>query len=219
MTLRWRRQSRANPSLEPPQFPASWENTGNFIRFWRSAAHTVGKQAVESASYEDNSLRSLTGNFLRPCRELNRASREVFPLIRDSGQQGNFSTDQRLPLCSWHFIRELGRELTSWFGGNRSISRLPTAAPSEVASSRGHSVIHRNAKAGGEACSPDRRRIMKQLWHARPLRQSGSRGPNQPQIITRSMGGSTGYLIFAVTGRMRCGASLTHKGVCSHRRE
>jgi hypothetical protein len=30
-TRRWRRQSRANPSLKP-KFPASWENTGNFVR-------------------------------------------------------------------------------------------------------------------------------------------------------------------------------------------
>jgi len=30
-TPRWRRQSRANPSLDA-KFPASWENTGNFAR-------------------------------------------------------------------------------------------------------------------------------------------------------------------------------------------
>jgi len=38
LTRRWRRQSRANPSLEP-KFPASCENTGNFARPASEARH------------------------------------------------------------------------------------------------------------------------------------------------------------------------------------
>src|SRR5580693_3666549 len=45
----------------------------------------------EISSLRANSLRILTGNFLRPCRELNRAIREVSAVIRES----------RLPPAIW----------------------------------------------------------------------------------------------------------------------
>ena len=38
----------------------------------------------EISCLRPNSLRILTGNFLRPCRELNRAIREVSAVIRES---------------------------------------------------------------------------------------------------------------------------------------
>ena len=47
MTPRWRRQSRANLSLEP-KFPASRENTGNFIDSELSSASTRAKKAINS---------------------------------------------------------------------------------------------------------------------------------------------------------------------------
>jgi hypothetical protein len=37
--------------LWTPNFPASWEITGNFLRFGSSAPYTVGKAAAESGSY------------------------------------------------------------------------------------------------------------------------------------------------------------------------
>jgi hypothetical protein len=49
-TPRWRRESRANPSLEP-KFPASWENTGNFIDSGLGDASTVAKNAIRSVPY------------------------------------------------------------------------------------------------------------------------------------------------------------------------
>ena len=39
---------------------------------------------VRARSTRRGSLRIRTGNFLRPCRELNRTIREIFPLIRES---------------------------------------------------------------------------------------------------------------------------------------
>jgi hypothetical protein len=48
--LPWRRESRANPSLKP-KFPASWENTGNFIDSGLGDASTVAKNAIRSVPY------------------------------------------------------------------------------------------------------------------------------------------------------------------------
>ena len=42
-TLRWRRQSRANPSLEKAEFPVSRENTGNF-RYYVAIATSLALQ-------------------------------------------------------------------------------------------------------------------------------------------------------------------------------
>jgi hypothetical protein len=67
-TPRWRRESRANPSLNP-KFPASWENTGNFIDLDLGDASTVAKNAVQTVRYEQipyapqqGIFRRLTGN-------------------------------------------------------------------------------------------------------------------------------------------------------------
>jgi hypothetical protein len=50
-----------------------------------SEMHLGGsKKAHEISFVRANSLRTLTGNFLRPCRELNRAIREVSAEIRES---------------------------------------------------------------------------------------------------------------------------------------
>src|ERR1700751_5707772 len=46
----WRRQSRANPSLKP-KFPASRENTGNFIDSGLGRASTVEKTSIISILY------------------------------------------------------------------------------------------------------------------------------------------------------------------------
>ena len=50
LTQRWRRQSRANPSLNP-QFPASWVDTGTFVRFDPGEALSVRKEAGRSVCY------------------------------------------------------------------------------------------------------------------------------------------------------------------------
>jgi len=61
MTRRWRRQSRANPSLNI--FPASWENTGNFARFGVHWPKTGLRKGCNPVSFWANSLRSEQGKF------------------------------------------------------------------------------------------------------------------------------------------------------------
>jgi hypothetical protein len=82
-TLRWRGQSRANPSLKP-KFPASRENAGNFIDSGLRGVSMVAKTRRQISNLRVNSLRIGTGNFLRPCRELNQAIREISALIRET---------------------------------------------------------------------------------------------------------------------------------------
>src|SRR5215813_5287162 len=50
-TLRWRGQSRANPSLTS-KFPASRENAGNFVDSGVNGASKVAKKAAKSVFYE-----------------------------------------------------------------------------------------------------------------------------------------------------------------------
>ena len=61
-TLRWRKQSRANPSLEWGEFPASWENTGNSSDSGLDDANLPAKRLKWSMTYKENSLRLGTGN-------------------------------------------------------------------------------------------------------------------------------------------------------------
>jgi hypothetical protein len=68
-TLCCRRQSRANPSLEGPKFPASREFAGNFIDWARRGGVNSSKKGRQIKVLRANSLRIRTGNFLRPCRE------------------------------------------------------------------------------------------------------------------------------------------------------
>jgi hypothetical protein len=79
----WRGQSRANPSLKP-KFPASRENAGNFIDSGLRGVSMVAKTRRQISNLRVNSLRIGTGNFLRPCRELNQAIREISALIRET---------------------------------------------------------------------------------------------------------------------------------------
>ncbi len=51
VTPRWRRQSRANPSLNA-EFPASREFTGNFIDSGPHGASTSEKKGIKSERYE-----------------------------------------------------------------------------------------------------------------------------------------------------------------------
>src|ERR1700730_11070202 len=51
----------------------------------RACGHLEGSEKAHEISFlRANSLRFLTGNFLRPCRELNRPIREVSAEIRES---------------------------------------------------------------------------------------------------------------------------------------
>jgi hypothetical protein len=63
---RWPRHSPPTPT-RPKTSPTSSHQKGHQLSALRA-----------------NSLRIRTGNFLRPCRELNRAIREIFSLIRES---------------------------------------------------------------------------------------------------------------------------------------
>jgi hypothetical protein len=83
VTRRWRRQSRANPSLEP-KFPASRENTGNFIHFGLGAHQRQAKRGAEPGTYRPIPYASEQGIFCAPCRELKRAIREISTVIRES---------------------------------------------------------------------------------------------------------------------------------------
>src|SRR5271165_1447116 len=69
---------------ENAKFPASRENTGNFIDSGLGGASEAAKKGIKSVSYGPIPYASPTGNFLRPCRELNRAIREVSAVIRES---------------------------------------------------------------------------------------------------------------------------------------
>jgi hypothetical protein len=77
-TPRWRRQSRANPEQN------SLGKIQGISSIWSSAAVNEGQKGHQLSALRANSLRIRTGNFLRPCRELNRAIREIFSLIRES---------------------------------------------------------------------------------------------------------------------------------------
>jgi hypothetical protein len=61
VTLRWRRESRANPSLDL-KFPARWENIGNFTDSGSGSRLIVCESIVISGIYRRNSLTELTGN-------------------------------------------------------------------------------------------------------------------------------------------------------------
>ena len=74
----------SEPVSEARKFPASRENTGNFIDSCPCGRVNGSKKGRQSRGLPANSLRPRTGNFLRPCRELNRAIREIFALIRET---------------------------------------------------------------------------------------------------------------------------------------
>src|SRR6202040_616589 len=63
VTPRWRRQSRANPSLKP-EFPASWENTGNSVRLGLRVRLLVRNRAAESITYDAIPYASEQGIYL-----------------------------------------------------------------------------------------------------------------------------------------------------------
>jgi hypothetical protein len=66
------------------KFPVTRENTGNFIDSSLGDASEAAKKWHQNSALRANSLRIRTGNFLLPCRELNRAIREIFAVIRES---------------------------------------------------------------------------------------------------------------------------------------
>jgi len=69
---------------ENAKFPASWENTGNFVDSGLGGASEAAKKGTKSVSYGPIPYASEQGIFLRPYRELNRAIREIFALIKES---------------------------------------------------------------------------------------------------------------------------------------
>ena len=64
--------------------PLSSENRGNFIDSGLGGTSKRGQKGHPISALQANSLRIRTGNFLPSCRELNRAIREIFALIRES---------------------------------------------------------------------------------------------------------------------------------------
>jgi len=78
MTRWWRRQSRANPSLNA-EFPASREFTGNFIDSGPHGALTSEKKGIKSERYEPIPYASEQGIFCGHAGNLNRRSGK-FPL-------------------------------------------------------------------------------------------------------------------------------------------
>ena len=66
------------------KFPASWENTGNFIRLGLRVRTINSESEAKFNGLQPNSLRIGTGNLFRPSRELNQIIREFIRLIRES---------------------------------------------------------------------------------------------------------------------------------------
>ena len=83
-TLRWRRESRANPSLKAPKFPASRELTGNFIDSGLGGASIAPKKRVEPEAYELIPYAPEQGIFCGLAGNLNPRSGKFLPLIRES---------------------------------------------------------------------------------------------------------------------------------------
>ena len=83
MTHRWRRQSRANPSLNA-EFPASREFTGNFIDSGPHGASTSEKKGIKSECYEPIPYASEQGIFCGLAGNLNRRSGKFPAPIRES---------------------------------------------------------------------------------------------------------------------------------------
>jgi len=52
LTPRWRGESAANSSLENAKFPASWENTGNFVRLGLRVRLLARNPASNSMAYD-----------------------------------------------------------------------------------------------------------------------------------------------------------------------
>jgi len=93
MTQRWRRQSRANPSLNA-EFPASREFTGNFIDSGPPARQQQPKKGIKSERYEPIPYASEQGIFCGLAGNLNRRSGKFPPrsgnpaLVRYLGPTG-----------------------------------------------------------------------------------------------------------------------------------
>src|SRR5438270_5618510 len=63
VTRRWRRESRANPSLA--KFPASWENTGNFARLGPRVRLLARNPVPNSMAYDPIPYASEQGIYFR----------------------------------------------------------------------------------------------------------------------------------------------------------
>jgi hypothetical protein len=66
----------SEPSLKP-KFPASRQNTGNFVDSGFGSASAAAKKGSKAQLYGRIPYAFLTGNFFLPCRELNQAIREL----------------------------------------------------------------------------------------------------------------------------------------------
>ena len=73
-TLRWRGESGANSSLKRPKFPASRENTGNFIDSRLGSASTAAKKRIKPESYGPIPCAREQGIFCGLAGNLNRQS-------------------------------------------------------------------------------------------------------------------------------------------------
>ena len=78
---RWLPCSMTSKLLQDLTFSLSMSGFHRSGAQWRV---NEGQKGHQLSALRANSLRIRTGNFLRPCRELNRAIREIFSLIRES---------------------------------------------------------------------------------------------------------------------------------------
>src|SRR5215472_2440435 len=74
MTLCWRGESGANSSLKRPKFPASRENTGNFIDSRLGSASTAVKKRIKPVPYGPIPCAREQGIFCGLAENLNRQS-------------------------------------------------------------------------------------------------------------------------------------------------
>jgi hypothetical protein len=69
---------------------ASWEKAGNFVDSGVKGTVKDSQKERQVSVLPANSRRIRAGNFLRPCRELDRASKEISTLIRESRSRALF---------------------------------------------------------------------------------------------------------------------------------
>src|SRR5262249_47962019 len=120
LTHRWRGESAANSSLKRPKFPASRENTGNFIDSRLGSASTAAKKLIKREPYEpipcapeQGIFCGLAGNFKSTIRESGNPRIPLVAIFADRSDPPERSrcckslvelvgaNDRRSELCDW----------------------------------------------------------------------------------------------------------------------
>src|SRR5262249_31991762 len=143
------------------------ERTRLFVhRFGAQWRVNEGQKGHQLSALRANSLRIRTGNFLRPCRELNRANGEMFSLIRESALVRFFGicfADK----CDRPDRPRLCRE------GEEGAARMLEAAEADLAIEAGFLSERRarhSRKFGRQVVDANKRRFRASPWRRRSCR-------------------------------------------------